>query len=67
MSVIAAHRVDSDHLVQITYDEDFGHDFPIYWVQVRNAQTVIIEMHERGSEAAAREMANSVWSRLRNR
>lgn len=60
--ILQAERVGA-HVVQIVQDDTFG--IPLFWVQVRNAQTSIVELHERSTEQAARTMANQIWLRLR--
>lgn len=64
MAVIAAHRASHNALVQVVRDEDLS-DLGIYWVQVRDAAQRVVELHERGTEQAARELANARWSHYR--
>jgi hypothetical protein len=65
MTILAAHRATPDALIQVIHDEDFGHDFPIFWVVVRDRALRETERHERGTEQAARDLANARWQHYR--
>jgi hypothetical protein len=65
MTILAAHRATRDALVQVIRDEDWGHDFQVFWVVVRDSAQREVERHERGSEEEARKVANTRWTHYR--